>query len=627
MQARNRILPRLILWTACFFWLGIVLNLSLAGGSVIRAKSVSFGDVSSAVRSAHDGDTVVIPEGTASWTSTLVMDKGITLQGETTVNGNEPGKFIVTERTVILDNVSRIRSAGKANKFDDLAVIYGNFSPSQLPRITGITFKVGSITTQDYSSAVLLEGTCPNVRIDHCNFYHLTRNNLFTSGNLFGVCDHCQFENNAGSGRININHSTYTPAGDTKSYNNGDGSWIDGPNFGSNRFWFFEDCAFRSVEGGHHGNLDGQLGMRRVIRHCYFFGTFDGYHGTESGQRQRGSRAAETYLNTYDTRTNEVNLSQLRAGTDLRWGNTILSGPDFRGWQPTINRQRQYFSPWGAANGANPLDNNDTEGNGQYVAGHSPHLFYSGKITSSVLDPHGLPTSITLNGIDGTKDWTGYSISDLGTGRVDFHHAANNDANCALIASNTGTTLNVSGIQNRHSKAASWAAANSIVIYHLARASLDQPGMGKADLVVGNPPTNTRWPNQRVEPLYSWLNTNNGSDFLNAYQPSRTARYPTLRENRDYFNWKGPQTSKTSPFDGTSGVGSGTHAERPTTCTPGLDGNGAPGVGYWETDTNTFFVCTAANSWSAYYKPYIYPHPLVSGKSPASSEAKATKPR
>src|SRR5207249_4665109 len=121
---------------------------------------------------------VMIPEGTASWTSTLLIEKGITLQGETTVNGKEPGKFTVTDRTVILHNLPRTRQAGKARKPAELAVIYGNFSPSQLPRITGITFKVGSITTEAASgAAVFLAGTCPNVRIDHCSFYHLTRNN------------------------------------------------------------------------------------------------------------------------------------------------------------------------------------------------------------------------------------------------------------------------------------------------------------------------------------------------------------------------------------------------------------------------------------------------------------------
>ena len=47
-------------------------------GATIEAKSVSLGDVESAIGSAHEGDTVIVPGGTASWTSTLVITKRIT---------------------------------------------------------------------------------------------------------------------------------------------------------------------------------------------------------------------------------------------------------------------------------------------------------------------------------------------------------------------------------------------------------------------------------------------------------------------------------------------------------------------------------------------------------------------
>jgi hypothetical protein len=92
-----------------------------------------------------------------------------------------------------------------------------------------------------------------------------------------------------------------------------------------------------------------------------------------------------------------------------------------------------------------------------------------------------------------------------------------------------------------------------------------------------------------------------------------------VQANRDYYvEASGIQTSATSPFNGTSGTGWGTMANRPTTCTTG--------VGYWATDQGEWnsshagpdgqlYKCTATNTWSLLYTPYMYPHPLQSGSS------------
>jgi hypothetical protein len=125
-------------------------------------------------------------------------------------------------------------------------------------------------------------------------------------------------------------------------------------------------------------------------------------------------------------------------------------------------------------------------------------------------------------------------------------------------------------------------------------------------------------------PIYAWNNvdTVNGSGVDANSDSSNTFVAP----NRDYYTAvsTSANTSPTSPFDGTAGVGFGTVANRPTTCThsnatyptrsPQDDGHG--GVGYFATDVGprgTLYTCTATNTWSAYYVPYTYPHPLVSG--------------
>ncbi len=116
--------------------------------------------------------------------------------------------------------------------------------------------------------------------------------------------------------------------------------------------------------------------------------------------------------------------------------------------------------------------------------------------------------------------------------------------------------------------------------------------------------------------------------------------------NRDYFNAvsKDAQTSSTSPFDGTTGIGHGTLANRPETCTTTTEAAdaGRGGVMYWATDQGSWntesaadhathgsdhtqgedgvlYLCTATNVWSLYYVPYAYPDPLIgAAASPAA---------
>src|SRR5437868_3149585 len=52
-----------------------------AQAKIITALSPSLFDVNKAIGSAVDGDTVIIPAGTATWTSQLVINKAITLLG------------------------------------------------------------------------------------------------------------------------------------------------------------------------------------------------------------------------------------------------------------------------------------------------------------------------------------------------------------------------------------------------------------------------------------------------------------------------------------------------------------------------------------------------------------------
>jgi hypothetical protein len=91
-----------------------------------------------------------------------------------------------------------------------------------------------------------------------------------------------------------------------------------------------------------------------------------------------------------------------------------------------------------------------------------------------------------------------------------------------------------------------------------------------------------------------------------------------IAANRDYYDYA-------ASFDGTSGVGCGSLAARPPTCTTG--------VAYWATDqsckdlsgmvgtnpakpiSGKLYKCVSTNKWSTAgdgitYTPFQYPHPL-----------------
>ena len=55
-------------------------------GKTINAASANLADVNAAIKLALDGDTVIVPAGTATWNSTLTIRKPIHLKGMTTVN-------------------------------------------------------------------------------------------------------------------------------------------------------------------------------------------------------------------------------------------------------------------------------------------------------------------------------------------------------------------------------------------------------------------------------------------------------------------------------------------------------------------------------------------------------------
>lgn len=158
-----------------------------------------------------------------------------------------------------------------------------------------------------------------------------------------------------------------------------------------------------------------------------------------------------------------------------------------------------------------------------------------------------------------------------------------------------------------------------------------QPGRAPAN---GSPVWGT------LAPVYVFKNVDastSGKVDMVAVNPFSANQPPSplthLVEGRDFYNAVSAtaQTTSSSPFDGTTGVGHGTLAKRPTTCahTTSPDGDEGGGVAYWATDQGTWnqsgsnpqgvnvsgedgvlYRCSATNTWTVHYTPYTYPHPL-----------------
>ena len=123
----------------------------------------------------------------------------------------------------------------------------------------------------------------------------------------------------------------------------------------------------------------------------------------------------------------------------------------------------------------------------------------------------------------------------------------------------------------------------------------------------------TGWNDQVTDHCYQFMNTGSGTNLMFSHH-----HWPiSIRPNEHYFNYVGgQQTTPTAPFNGASGVGAGTVTNRPTSC--------SKGVGYWATDEGgnwnsssagmndgRLHKCTAPNTWTPFYTPYAFPHPLL----------------
>lgn len=476
-----------------------------AGSSPTWTSTPDRASVAQCITNATAGDTINVSAGSATWTSQLVITKGVRLIGAGI------GVTIIT--------------SGWSNSSDtDALIVYQptDYAANVPFRLSGFTISGGGI-----SGCLVLanQNATPvtKVRIDH-NRFTAPKHLLFVvSGMVFGVADNNTFDV-AGSPATSdaIDNFGLPP-------NSGLTTWqtlsFEFSDFGSARNFYYEANTFYGVDGYQGDAWDSAHGGRYVARFntvtnngttAQFWPAFN-FHGNQIGSTppvngEHGSLGAEVYNNTLTGSAGNGHLVfSDRGGKALSFGNVATGGS----WAPVAVVED---SDVGASNGCdlqmtakrgpapnyNPQYPNETY-HFNYTIGGSHVTDYGTVITKT-------PIPYRLTGVGGPIDYT-------------------QDACAAIAPYRDVPTINVDF----------W---------------LEAAAVGGAQ---------------------------------------------------------------------TTGVGVGT--SRPANCTTG--------VGYWKTDEGTWnqsggggqgnlYRCTATNTWTLSYVPFVYPHPLTSSAAPTTAPSAIT---
>lgn len=556
---------------------------------------------SQATHTAVTGDTINIPAGSCTWGNNNSSDVGLSITnvGITLIG---PGASGLT----ITDNEYK-GSAGCGGPFIPLMDL--NDSSNDFMRVSGFTVTQESPAgncSESYET-ILAEGNSRQIRIDDMTINMEGVTFLRPATSSFGVMDHNTFNIDGnhiqGEFPIEVHLESYNGVG-----NYGDSSWAQADTFGTASAWYIETNTFNWPSSGSYpfptGCFDSEDGGRLVFR----FNTgcpFVAVHGTESSGRHRSARSYEIYNNSFaavqNTNGNMYTGVFLRGGTGRIFNNTFTDASggtspyeqlvivvNYRSTNTYAN-----WAPWGAGYGGGGCD------------GRSP---YDTNLLLAVVTGTASGSASGDSFVDSdspgwtTNEWQNYSLRN--TTKV---------WGSAIDSSGSNTATTEAAAQG---PAHAWSAGDAYEI-NKVYPCIDQIGRGAGlliqDLVSGDEEPvlqstgNPGSPAEASDPVYEWLNSHNGTTSTTAIHVDTPVH---IQNNRDYYEY-------TTSFNGTSGTGSGTLASRPSTCTVG--------VGYWATDQGNWnqsdsggqgqlFVCTTTNTWSLYYTPYTYPHPLTLGQ-------------
>ena len=253
-------------------------------------------DVQAAISAAKDGAVVQLPAGSFTWSNSITVKTGVTIQGK---------------------GVSSTTLANPGTSYSLFSVMCDQVRT----RITGIAFK------GQYAISVGGSYTTAQFRIDDCTFDCGTVQGtlLQCGGNAPGLVDHCTFTGGSASEMI---HNMGLGAA------NGAG-WLDDVYPGSASAVYIENCTFSKnpLQDQYFWGtaaLQSYYGARTVLRHSILNACHIDQHGTPG---MIGARWWEFYNNTFyvPPGMSQGDYFALRGGSGVVFNNVVTGSNNVSG--------------------------------------------------------------------------------------------------------------------------------------------------------------------------------------------------------------------------------------------------------------------------------------------------------
>jgi PKD repeat protein len=292
-------------------------TITVTNANVITAASPALSDVQAAIGAANPGDTVMVPAGSATWNSNLVITKGIRLIGAGSSN------------TIITGNYSN-------SGYTDTSGYLLSYAPDATNRANNTPFRLSGFTIDPNSKC---QGVCiynisttaiSNIRIDHNTIKRGRQLWVVIRGNVYGVADNNYIDHSNNTSPDCIDHlGIQSDAWKYLTFN-----------FGTANNFYWEDNILDMKDGDC---FDCCWGGRYCARYNVLndvsassgedFGFYPAFnnHGNQ-GSAEYSSMGCEIYRNTINAKYEGVWVGNMRGGKVLVYNNNIVgNGIDVTG--------------------------------------------------------------------------------------------------------------------------------------------------------------------------------------------------------------------------------------------------------------------------------------------------------